>query len=53
MLLILYEFNRNKKNPFEQKLAHLKIFWVGPETDVMVQFLAPETDVMGERNFMV
>jgi hypothetical protein len=24
----------------------------GPETDVMVQFLAPETDVMGERNFM-
>jgi hypothetical protein len=26
--------------------------YLGPETDVMVQFLAPETGVMGERNFM-
>ena len=55
----MYEFNRNKKNPFEQKLANFKIFWAqklniqGPETDVMVQFLAPETDVMGERNYIM
>ena len=27
MLWIMYEFIRNKKNPFEQKLAHFKIFW--------------------------
>ena len=26
--------------------------FLGPETDVMVQFLAPESDVMGERNCM-
>jgi hypothetical protein len=25
-LWIMYELNRSKKNPFEQKLAHLKIF---------------------------
>jgi hypothetical protein len=55
----MYEFNRNKKNTFEQKLANFKIFWAqklniqGPETDVMVQFLAPETDVMGERNYIM
>ena len=24
-----------------------------PETDVMVQFLAPEIVIMGERNFMI
>ena len=26
--------------------------FLGPETDFMVQFLAPETDVMGKRTFM-
>ena len=26
--------------------------FLGPETDVMVHFLAPETDFMGERNVM-
>jgi hypothetical protein len=25
-LWIMYKFNRNKKNPFEQKLANFKIF---------------------------
>jgi hypothetical protein len=28
MLWIMSEFNRNKKNPFEQKLAHIKVFWI-------------------------
>ena len=27
MLWIVYEFNRNKKNPFEHKLANFKVFW--------------------------
>jgi hypothetical protein len=27
MLWIMYEFNRNKKNPFEQKSAHFIFFW--------------------------
>ena len=27
MLWIMYEFIRNKKNPFEQKLAQFTIFW--------------------------
>ena len=26
-LWIMYEFKRNKKNSFEQKLAHFKSFW--------------------------
>jgi hypothetical protein len=26
--------------------------FLAPETDVMLQFLAPETDVMGERNYI-
>ena len=25
---IMYEFNRNKKNPFELKLAHFNISWI-------------------------
>ena len=25
---------------------------MGPETDQMVQFLAPETDIMGEQNYI-
>jgi hypothetical protein len=28
MLKIIYEINRNKKNPFVQKLAHFKVFWI-------------------------
>ena len=28
MLWIMYEFNRNKTNPFEHKLDHFQIFWV-------------------------
>ena len=28
MLWMMYEFNRNKKNPFEQNLAHFKVFWI-------------------------
>ena len=28
MLWIMYEFNKNKKNPFEQTLAHFKVFWI-------------------------
>jgi hypothetical protein len=28
MHLIMYEFNRNKKNQFENILAHFKIFWI-------------------------
>ena len=39
MLWIMYEFIRNKKNPFEQKLAYKCL---GPETDIMGQFLGPE-----------
>ena len=35
------EFNRTKKNPF-----------VEPETDVKVQFQAPEIAIMGERNYI-
>ena len=27
MFWIMYDFNRNKKNPFEQILAHFKVFW--------------------------
>ena len=27
MLWIIYFFNRNNKNPFEQKLAHFEVFW--------------------------
>jgi hypothetical protein len=42
---IIDEFNRNKKNPFEQKFSPFYEF-LGPETDIMVQFLDPETDVM-------
>ena len=60
---IIDEFNRNKKNPFEQKFFPFYEF-LGPETDIMVQFLDPETDVrvqflapeiviMGERNYIV
>jgi hypothetical protein len=26
-LWIMYEFNRNKKNAFEQKLTHFQSFW--------------------------
>ena len=26
---------------------------VGPETDQMVQFLSPETDVMGDQNYIL
>jgi hypothetical protein len=26
-LCIMFEFNRNKKNQFEHKWAHFKIFW--------------------------
>ena len=26
MLWIMFDFNRNKKNPFEQNLAHFKVF---------------------------
>ena len=28
MLWLMYEINRNKNNPFEQKLAHFKVFWI-------------------------
>ena len=28
MLGIMYKTNINKKNPFKQKLAHLKVFWI-------------------------
>ena len=59
---IIDEFNRKKKNPFEQKFFPFSKF-LGPETDIMVQFLEPETDVMvqfldpeivimGERNYI-
>ena len=27
--------------------------FLGSETDTMAQFLAPETDIVGERNFMI
>ena len=27
MLWIMLQFNRNKKNPFEQELAHFKVYW--------------------------
>jgi hypothetical protein len=29
----MYEFNRNKNNPFEKKLAHFKIFWAQKLTE--------------------
>ena len=46
-----------------QKLTKITISWAknsengsvifpGPETDIMVQFLAPKTDIMGVRKFM-
>ena len=49
MLWIMYDFKRNRKNPFGQKLVHLmsQIHW--PETDRMCYFLGPETNIMGER----
>ena len=48
MLWIMYE---NKKNPFEQKFAQLKVFcqFLGPETNRMCQSLCPETVIMDER----
>ena len=59
---IIDEFNRNKKNLFEQKFfpfyeflgpeTDIMVQFLDPETDVMVQFLAPEIVIMGERNFM-
>jgi hypothetical protein len=59
---IIDEFNRDKKNPFEQKFFPFYEF-LGPETDNMVQFLDPETDgmvqllapeivIMGERKYI-
>jgi hypothetical protein len=27
IIWIIYDFNRKKKNPSEQKLAHFKVFW--------------------------
>ena len=27
IIWIMYKFNRNKKNPFEQKLANFKVFY--------------------------
>ena len=49
MLWIMYKINVNKQNPFEQKLAHLKV----PETDIMGQFLGPETDIIGKRYYIL
>ena len=59
---IIDEFNRNKKNPFEQKFfpfyeflgpeTDIMVQFLDPETDVMVQFLAPEIVIMGERNYI-
>ena len=39
----MYELDRNSKNPFEQK------FILDPGTDIMGQFLGPETYIMGNR----
>ena len=33
MLWIMYEFNKNKKSPFEQNLAHFKVFWAQKLTE--------------------
>ena len=33
-------------------LSHFKDFW-GQETDIMGQFLDPETDIMGKRYYIV
>jgi hypothetical protein len=62
-LWIIDEFNRNKKNPFEQKCFPFYEFlgsetdimgqFLDPETDVMVQFLAPEIVIMGERYYII
>ena len=30
----------------------MSVSFQDPETDIMDQFLGPETDIMGERNFM-
>ena len=59
----MYELNKNKKNPFEQKLANFLDFlapesdimvqFLKLETDIMVQFLEPETVIMGERNYIL
>ena len=45
------EFNRTKKNPFEHNFFPFYEF-LAPETDIMVQFLAPEIVIMGERNYI-
>ena len=50
---IIDEFNRNKKNPFEQgPETGIMVQFLDPETDVMVQFLAPGIVIMGERNYI-
>ena len=61
MFWIIHEFNRHKKNPFEQKYfpfykflgpeTDIMVQLLEPETDVMVQFLAPEIVIMGKRNY--
>ena len=33
IIWIMYEFNRNKKNLFEQKLAHFTVFWIQKLTE--------------------
>ena len=42
MLWIIYDLNINRKNPFEQRLAHFRIF-LDPGIDIIGQFLGSET----------
>ena len=44
---IIDEFNRHKKNPFKHKYFPFYEF-LGPETEIMVQFLDPEIVIMVE-----
>jgi hypothetical protein len=48
MLWIMCEFNRNKKNPFQQKLAHFEVFW-SQKLTACVSFWAQK---LGERYYI-
>ena len=59
---LIDEFNRSKKNPFEQKFfpfyefpapeIDIMVQFLEPETDIMVQFMAPKIVIMGKRNYI-
>ena len=50
MIWIMYEFNRNKKNPFEHKLAHSKVCWVQKLTTPPLASLASQTECLTHKD---